>query len=140
MNRPTPPSPGKYLLRDMGPAAREFYRRLAEEGELATTWCEPCGRASFPPRPRCLRCRAAQEWRELPRRGTLHAFTTQERALRFGAPAVLALAEVEGILLPGIAEAPFEELRIAQEIAVELRPEPETGLTLLAFVPAGGSH
>ena len=41
----------KYVLRDMGPAAREFYRRL-ERGALATTYCMSCEELRFPPRQR----------------------------------------------------------------------------------------
>jgi uncharacterized OB-fold protein len=128
------PAPIKYLEREFDDVAREFYRRLAA-GELATTRCEACACTSFPPRARCPACGASQDWVELPRVGRLHAFTTQEMSLRFRAPAVLALAEVGEVVLPGIAEAPYEELSIGQEVRVEPRPEPETGLTLLAFVP-----
>jgi len=136
VNGPPPPAPAKYLVRDMDPAAREFYRRLAEDGTLATTRCETCRRTSFPPRVRCPGCGAPQEWVELPRRGRLHAFTTQETAARFRAPAVLALAELGEAVLPGIVNAPYESLAIGQEVHVELRREPETGLTLLGFEPA----
>ena len=128
------PAPAKYIEREFHDEAREFYRRLAA-GELATTRCPACERTSFPPRLRCPACGGDQEWVELPRVGRLHAFTTQEMSLRFRAPAVLALAEVGEVVLPGIADAPYEELSIGQEVRVEPRPEPETGLTLLAFVP-----
>lgn len=127
------PERSKYLVRDMDPAAREFYRRLAEEASLATTRCEACEVTAFPPRVRCARCGAPQTWVELPRHGRLHAFTTQETSLRFSAPAVLALAEVGEVVLPGIVNAPFDTLAIGQEVRVELRSEHETGLTLLAF-------
>lgn len=135
MTQLQPPSPAKYLRREMDAAAREFYRRLAEDGGIFTTRCQSCGRRSFPPRVRCARCGGPQAWEELPRHGRLHAFTTQETALRFRAPAVLALVELEDVVVPGIAEAAYEDLSIGQEVRVELRPEPETGLTLLAFVP-----
>jgi uncharacterized OB-fold protein len=134
---PPPPSPSKYLVRDMDPAAREFYRRLGEDGSLATTRCERCERTSFPPLLRCPACGGDQQWVELPRTGRLHAFTRMETAARFRAPAVLALAELGEVVLPGIVDAPYESLAIGQEVHVELRPEPETGLTLLAFAPPG---
>jgi uncharacterized OB-fold protein len=120
----------------MDSATAEFYRRLGD-GDLATTRCDRCARASFPPRVRCPACGERQRWVALPRRGLVHAFTTQETALRFRAPAVLALVELGDVVLPGIAEAPYEALRIGQEVSVELRPEPDTGLSLLAFVPQG---
>lgn len=130
------PAPGKYVLRELDSAAREFYRRLGEEGVLATTRCERCSRTSFPPRERCPRCGGHQDWLVLPSSGRLHAFTTQETALRFRGPAVLAIAEVGEVLVPGIAQAPYEELRIGQEVEIHPLPEPETGLTLIAFEPS----
>jgi uncharacterized OB-fold protein len=133
---PPLPSPTKHLLREMDGAAREFYRRLAEDDQLATTRCERCAHMSFPPRLRCPECGGEQIWVELPRRGRLYAFTTQETALRFRAPAVLALAELGHVVLPGVAEGPYEELDIGQLVRIELRPEPETGRILLAFDPS----
>ena len=130
-----PPAADKYLRREMDVAAREFYRRLVD-GQLATTRCDRCERVTFPPRAGCLSLRRAAELGRVPaQRAAARTFTTQESALRFAAPAVLALAELGGVVVPGIAQAPYETLRIGQEVRVELRPEPETGLTLLAFVP-----
>lgn len=132
----SPPPAAKHLAREMGDVAREFYRRL-EDGQLATTRCERCGRTSFPPVARCPRCGEAPAWVELPRRGRLYAFTTQETALRFRAPAVLALAEVGEVTVPGIADGEYGEFAIGDEVLVEQTPEPETGLTVLTFVSAG---
>lgn len=136
MNGPPPAPPVKYLAREMDPAAREFYRRLSEDGQLATTHCPRCRASTFPPRPRCPDCGADQDWRELPRSGRLHAFTTQESALRFTAPTVLALVELGGVIVPGVVEAPYERLRIGEQVEAQPRLEPETGLTLIGFVPA----
>lgn len=130
-----PPSPTKHLLREMDDTGREFYRRLTEEGQLATTRCERCARTSFPPLARCPTCGGTLEWVELPREGRMYAFTTQETALRFQAPAVFALAEVGEVIVPGIAQAGYDELAIGQQVGIELMPEPDTGLTLLAFRP-----
>jgi uncharacterized OB-fold protein len=135
MSGPPQPHPAKYLRREMDDTAREFYRRL-EAGTLSTTRCERCKRTSFPPRPCCPVCRETEHWVELPTRGRLFAFTTQETALRFRAPVVLALAEIGDALVPGIVERPYEELRIGAEVEVTTRREPETGLTLLGFDPA----
>jgi uncharacterized OB-fold protein len=130
-----PPSPSKYLLREMSPAADEFYRRLAG-GRLSTTCCESCGGTSFPPRERCPSCGVAEAWVELPMEGRLHAFTTQETALRFAAPAVLALAELGDAVVPGIMSVPYAELRVGQQVTARPFPEPESGLTLLEFLPS----
>ena len=128
-----PPAPGKYLARELHPAARSFYDRLAEDGRPSTTRCATCEVTSFPPRERCPRCGDAQEWVALPDRGTLHAFTTQEGGLRFRAPAVLALAEVGEVVLPGVMDASYESLRIGDPVHVGTRTEPETGLPVIEF-------
>jgi uncharacterized OB-fold protein len=65
----------------------------------------------------------------------LHAFTTQETALRFAAPAVLALVELGDVVVPAIAAADYGELRIGDEVRVEVFAEPDTGLSLLRAVP-----
>lgn len=125
-------APLKYVVRDMGPAAREFYGRL-ESGNLATTWCGGCARPFFPPRERCPKCGGSVAWRELSRRGVVYAFTQQERGLRFTAPDVIGIAALdEGIRVFGLFADPFDRLAIGAPIEVELRPD-EAGLTLLVF-------
>jgi uncharacterized OB-fold protein len=122
----------KHVLREMGPAAREFYRRL-DEGSLSTTWCGGCGRPFFPPRERCERCGGALAWRELSRRGAVYAFTQQERGLRFTAPDVIGIAELEeGVRVFGLFEEPFDQLALGAPVDVVLRPD-DAGLTLLVF-------
>jgi uncharacterized OB-fold protein len=124
----------KYVLRDMGPAAREFYRRLGE-GQLATTRCAACGELRFPPRERCVACGEATEWEALSGRGTVHAFTQQERGLRFTAPQVIGVIDLEeGVRVFGLLDAPFESLKIG--LPVVGRPvADEAGLPLLVFNP-----
>jgi hypothetical protein len=39
------------------------------------------------------------------------------------------------VVLPGLVDAAYESLAIGQSVRVELREEPDTGLTLLAFEP-----
>jgi uncharacterized OB-fold protein len=132
-----PPSPAKYVDRALDDVAREFYRRLADGRAPATTRCPACEETRFPPRDRCPACGGEVEWVELPRRGTLHAFTTQETAVRFAAPAVLALVELGDVVVPAIAETAYDELAIGDEVEVEGMAVPELGLTLLrAIKPA----
>jgi uncharacterized OB-fold protein len=74
----------------------EFYARLAE-GRLVTTRCTSCGRAAWPPRGFCGDCASdAFEWVDLPREGTIHAFTVQETGLPVGfeGPRVFAIVKV----------------------------------------------
>jgi uncharacterized OB-fold protein len=126
----------KYVLRDMNAPAREFYHRL-DQGELATTFCVVCDEFRFPPRARCPRCSGATAWRRLSGRGSIYAFTQQTRALRFTAPDVIGIAELEeGVRLFGVFEAQFETLAIGAPI--EVRPRKDSaGLTLLEFRPRG---
>jgi uncharacterized protein len=125
-------TPLKHVLREMGPAAREFYRRL-EEGSLCTTWCASCERPFFPPRERCSDCGGILAWRELSRRGMVYAFTQQERGLRFTTPDVIGIVELEDrIRIFGVFEEQFDRLVIGAPVDVALRPD-EAGLTLLLF-------
>jgi uncharacterized OB-fold protein len=122
----------KHVLREMGPAAREFYRRLGE-GELATTRCGSCDAVSFPPRLKCPDCSGATSWMALERRGRVYAFTQQDRGLRFLRPETIGIAELEHeIRVFGVFDDPFERLEIGLPVEVELRPDP-AGLVLLRF-------
>jgi uncharacterized protein len=125
-------APLKYVLREMGPAAREYYRRL-DEGSLSTTWCDECERPFYPPRERCPDCGGAVAWRELSGRGSIYAFTQQERGLRFIAPDVIGIVELEeGVRVFGLFEEAFDRLAIGAAVDVVLRPD-DAGLTLLVF-------
>jgi uncharacterized OB-fold protein len=124
----------KYVLRDMNATAREFYRRL-DRGELSTTFCSACDEFRFPPRGRCPLCSGPTEWRRLSGRGTVYSFTQQTRGLRFTAPDVIGIAELdEGVRLFGLFEAPLESLVVGRPIEVCPRKD-SSGLTLLGFRP-----
>jgi uncharacterized OB-fold protein len=74
----------------------EFYERLAR-GQLATTACAGCGRVAWPPRGFCPECASdAFTWVELPREGTVHAFTIQQTGVPHGfeTPRVFAIVRV----------------------------------------------
>jgi uncharacterized OB-fold protein len=133
-----PPAPTKHLKRVIDATASEFYRRLAQDGVPSGTRCPACATpATFPPRSHCAACGGATEWVALPGRGRLEAFTTQETALRFPAPAVLALARLGEAVVPGIADAPYEDLRVGDEVEVVARREPALALTLVHYRCAG---
>lgn len=75
-----------------------FYAALAE-GRLTTTRCAGCGRTAWPPRAFCGECASDRfEWVELPREGSVHAFTVQEAGLPAGfeGPRAFAIVEVGG--------------------------------------------
>jgi uncharacterized OB-fold protein len=122
----------KYVIRELAPVAREFYRRI-EAGELATTFCESCKRFSFPPRERCASCGAGLGWRRLSGHGSVYAFTAMERGLRFTAPTVVGIAELEeGVRVFGVFDERLEELEIGLPLEVHMRRD-VPGLTLLGF-------
>ena len=135
MSTPSGPGPAKQLRRLGDPTAQEYHRRLSRAGRPSATRCARCERTSFPPLAACPLCGKPTEWVELPPRGRLHAFTTQETAVRFRAPTVLALAEVGDVVLPGIVEEPIDTLSIGQEVELGTRQVPETGLPVLVFRP-----
>ena len=101
-------------------AAAEFFSRL-ERGEFQTTRCAACGQTHYPPRVVCPHCLGeGMEWVDLPREGTLIAFTQQTDAIRCRMPDVLGMVELEGIgnLFTRI-DAPFEELSIGMKVAFD---------------------
>ena len=78
-------------------AAEEFFSRLAE-GSFQTTRCRGCGEIHYPPRVVCPACLGEDlEWVDMPREGSLLAFTQQKDAIRCRKPDVLGLVELEGI-------------------------------------------
>ena len=99
----------------------EFYLRLREDKKLMTTRCGVCGKPSFPPRPFCPGCFSRNvEWVEIGQTGTLYAFTTQLRGLRFVAPDVIGVVELPdvGRVLSKI-NAPYEALTIGEPLRFE---------------------
>lgn len=75
----------------------EFYARLAE-GRLVTTRCSACGTTAWPPRGFCGECASdAFSWVDLPREGTIHAFTVQDTGLPagFDGPRVFAIVKLD---------------------------------------------
>jgi hypothetical protein len=76
----------------------EFYRHLAD-GRLTTTRCAGCGQTAWPPRGFCGACASDRfEWVELPREGTVHAFSVQDAGLPagFDGPRVFTIVKVDG--------------------------------------------
>ena len=79
----------------------QFWDALAA-GELRTTRCTACARASFPPRRFCAHCGAGHtEWFTLSGSGTLYSYTTIHAApSMFPTPYTLAIVDLdEGVRL-----------------------------------------
>jgi len=102
-------------------ATATFYAALRER-RLRSTRCRGCGHVPYPPRLHCPRCASRDvEWIDLPTRGTLHAFTHQQRGWRFSKPDVIglvALPGVTGLVLSNIA-APIATLAIGIDVEVD---------------------
>jgi uncharacterized OB-fold protein len=75
------------------------------------------------------------EWVDLPREGTLLAFTQQSDAIRCRKPDVVGLVELEGIgnVVTRI-DAPFEGLSIGLRVAFDTWTSPD-GVVLHQFRP-----
>ncbi|MDI6830277.1 MAG: OB-fold domain-containing protein [Actinomycetota bacterium] len=116
-------------------AAEEFFSRL-EKGEFKTTRCRACGVTHYPPRVVCSSCLGEEmEWVDLPREGTLVAFTQQRDAIRCRRPDVLGIVELEDIgnVFTRI-DAALEELRIGMRVAFDTWTSPD-GVPLHQFRP-----
>jgi uncharacterized protein len=124
--------PWHFVQRDMEETSREFYRRLREDRAVFGLRCRECGNVNLPPRRRC-RCGSSHlAWERVPGTGRIYAFTTQERGMRFAAPAVLALVDIDGGgRLLGVIDAPNAKLAIGMEVALE--PRDIDGSTLIGF-------
>jgi uncharacterized OB-fold protein len=120
-------------------ATRTFYAGLRER-RFRGTRCTSCGHIPFPPREHCVRCSRTTEWIDLPTRGTVYAFTQQQRSWRFSKPDVIGLVSLVGVsgLVLTKLDAPFGALSIGQDVEVDfLEVGPE--LVLHQFRPVGGN-
>jgi uncharacterized OB-fold protein len=115
--------------------SKRFYDELRDR-RLATTKCSGCGSLRFPPRAWCPDCMSEDmEWVTLSGRGRLAAFSTQETAVRFRAPDVIGLVDLEeGVRLLSHIAGRYEDLSIGDAVTVDF-VEVEPGLVLHRFVP-----
>ena len=108
-------------IRQYGDAAtKRFYDHLRKR-ELKSTRCDACGDIAFPPRDFCPSCHhRAVSWVDLPREGTIYAFTHQDRAMRFMPPDVIGLVELDGVghILTHIT-GDIASLSIGQRVTLE---------------------
>ncbi len=103
-------------------ASKGFYEKLNEDGYPSATRCTGCAHVSYPPREHCPACFGGDvDWVALPEHGSLYAFTTNKRGLRFTAPSVIGVVEFEGIgLIIGPIVGDRHELQIGQKVGVQV--------------------
>jgi uncharacterized OB-fold protein len=113
-----------------------YYQRLREERKLCTTQCKSCAHIAFPAREFCPACYHPEvDWISIGEGARLHAFTTQARALRFTAPAVIGIVEIPevGFMLAPIGGR-YDELQIGQPLTLKVI-DLDGGLIVPSFVP-----
>jgi uncharacterized OB-fold protein len=119
--------------------ADRFFTELRGR-RLMTTRCRACGSLRFPPRAWCPDCLSEDlEWVELSGRGRLAAFSTQETAIRFRAPDVIGLVDLDdGVRVLSHIAGRYEDLSIGDAVSVDF-VEVEPGLVLHSFMPDASS-
>ena len=119
-----------------------FFLALAE-GRLLGSQCTKAGcRFLFAtPRGHCMVCGSATEWKELPRTGRLHSWTTchfGSEAFLKETPYNLALVEFEGVgslLLARLKDAVQDDLYVGMPVEARFDPKPKFSITDVWFVP-----
>lgn len=104
-----------------------FFEHL-KEGRLTTTKCTACGALLWQPRVVCPHCNAdAMEWVDLPKDGTIFAFTAVYAGAPLGmekdVPFVVGIVALDGVPLKVVAridDASFEDLRIGDPVALKV--------------------
>jgi uncharacterized OB-fold protein len=104
----------------------KFYEAL-REGRLTTTRCPRDGSIAWPPRTVCPKCHHnALEWIDLPRSGTLYAFSAVLAGAPLGmeadVPFAVGLVDLDGAplrLFGRLAGRPWSELTIGDHVEFE---------------------
>lgn len=116
-----------YPLEDAGQTRLSKFFDELRLGRLTTTKCPRDGTLAWPPRVVCPHCHAEEmEWVELPRRGTLYAFSAVLAGAPMGmeadVPFVVGLVDLEGValrLFGRIVGRPWDGCRIGLGVSVE---------------------
>jgi uncharacterized OB-fold protein len=117
-----------------------FFAGLAK-GRLLGSYCSKCRYAYATPRSHCYRCGRATEWRELPREGRIHTYTTcyyGGEAFLDETPFTLVLVEFKGVdtlFFSRLIGAKPDQIRIGMEVTARFAPTPSFRVTDVWFVP-----
>jgi len=118
-----------------------FFENL-KRGRLTTTKCERCGALLWQPRVVCPACNGdAMAWVDLPKNGTLYAFTAVYAGAPLGmekdVPFVVAVVELDGAPLKVVAridDAKYEDLRLGDPVTLRVI-DLKDGRVWFRFVP-----
>jgi uncharacterized OB-fold protein len=118
-----------------------FFENL-KQGRLTTTKCERCGALLWQPRVVCPTCNGdVMAWVDLPKSGTLYAFTAVYAGAPLGmekdVPFVVAVVELDGAPLKVVAridDAKYEDLRLGDPVTLRVI-DLKDGRVWFRFVP-----
>ena len=138
-----------YLL-DFYPLQHEEHTRISpffdalREGRFTTTRCTACSALHWQPRTVCPECLGDRlEWVDLPREGTLFAFTALEKGAPLGmerdVPFCIGVVELEAPgrrlrLLSRLDDARYDQLRIGTKVRLKVLDLPD-GRVFYRFAP-----
>jgi uncharacterized OB-fold protein len=144
------PAARPYLL-DFYPLQQEEHTRISpffdalREGKLTTTRCAKCHALHWQPRVVCPDCLSDQlGWVELPKEGTLFAFTALEKGAPLGMeadmPFCLGIVELDAPgrqlrILSRLDDVAYDELSIGQRVRLKVLELPD-GRVFYRFAPA----
>ncbi|MCI4367659.1 MAG: zinc ribbon domain-containing protein [Thermoplasmata archaeon] len=116
-----------YPLEEANQTGLSMFYDALRQGRLTTTRCPNDATITWPPRTVCPKChRAALEWIELPRSGTLYAFSAVLVGAPLGmesdVPFAVGLVDLDGVplrLFGRIAGRPWTELTVGGKVVFE---------------------
>ena len=115
--------------------------KAAAQGRLALPRCTGCGRFQWPPRARCLACRAPLAWHEASGRGTIATYSIVRRAvneaLAADVPYAVALVALdEGVrLFTNVVGVAPDALRTGMRVRCRFEPTLDPALSVPVFEP-----
>ena len=120
-----------------------FFLALAEGRLLGSRCTNPdCGFVYATPRGHCMVCGRPTEWKELPKKGRVHSWTTCQfgsEAFLKETPYNLAMIEFEGagsLLLVRLKDCVQSDLYVGMPVEARFSPTPKYSITDVWFVPS----
>lgn len=116
-----------YPLEEAGQTRLAPFYEALRAGRLTTTRCEKDGRIAWPPRVVCPHCHSDRlAWVDLPRSGTLYAFSAVLAGAPLGmeadVPFAVGLVDLDGVplrMFSRLIGRPWSELAIGDPVAFE---------------------